>query len=246
MSTMYDTANPDAELPDPEIIAGYIDGDYVSLPGLMERYPDATHLSITVRGASGARICDCEAGDLTPAQAANWCKNEIFDKRRPTVYCSLDIETEVWNALTAIGIERTEVDWWIADWTGEAHTIPGTVGVQYANPPKSGGDYDLSEVDIAWAGSSGSTGEPPAPPAPVEPTTTTITVRILKLNTPNMRGQDVTTAQTLLSKKANQAIEADGIFGPETQSAAKALQAFVKAEPTGIIDASTWDLLINE
>lgn len=61
--------------------------------------------------------------------------------------------------------------------------------------------------------------------------------RILKLQTPYMRGPDVAEVQ----KKVGATI--DGIYGPKTEARVKLIQENNGIEPTGVVGPSTWALL---
>jgi hypothetical protein len=150
-STMYDSAHADEIPADAGAVAGYIDGNYPSYSGLVARFGTSVPvISITVLGAPGARVADVEAGNLTPGQGAAWAQREIAAGRHPTLYYSLSNDELVVNALNRLGVGQT--DRWVADWTYKPHMIAGSVATQWANPPASGGGFDLSTAENSWLG----------------------------------------------------------------------------------------------
>lgn len=164
MGTMYDAVNA-AGLPDGVVLAaGYVDGAWPSAQAIAARFPSAYVVGITVTGRANTRVADCETGDLTPQSAARWALDELAAGRRPTIYVSR-IEWDLVKA--ALGARWAEVDYWVADWTGSLHALPGAAAVQYASPSTgSGGPWDLSVTSLSWPVAT-----PPAPAVPVHETT---------------------------------------------------------------------------
>ena len=162
MATMYDAVDVEAIPSGAAIIGAYVDGDYVTYGEVRARFPRAFVVGITVKGRHGVKVCDCESGDLTPEQAAQWAAVELNSLRRPTIYCSADTMAEVVNEMRSQSVVPSMVDWWIADWTGVPHVWPGSAATQYASPladPKQcPGNFDLSATNGSW----------PFPPPPPE------------------------------------------------------------------------------
>jgi hypothetical protein len=116
------------------VVAGYVDGRYANVTALRARFPDAVIIEITVTGLPGIEVCDCEAGNLTPAQAAQWAHNEVSAGRRPTIYCSTSTRPAVVAALAPYGLEFVrDVDNWVAHYDGVPEVPPGSVAKQYAS-----------------------------------------------------------------------------------------------------------------
>lgn len=66
-------------------------------------------------------------------------------------------------------------------------------------------------------------------------------LRILKLETPGMNGDDVATLQeNLIDLGFTEVGEVDGWFGPNTETAVKNLQQLLGTVETGIVDAELW------
>jgi hypothetical protein len=154
--TMFDSVNT-LDIPsDATLILAYIDGDYANLAAVTARFPHATIIPVTTTssGSLNAQVYDCERGDGNAVSAALWASRKVSAKQRPTIYCSRigspgygwpDVQKQVAN-LKLTG----QVDYGIADYTSTPHLIPGSAFTQYANPPSSGGDYDISITNGIW------------------------------------------------------------------------------------------------
>jgi hypothetical protein len=160
MATMYDAVDVSNIPKDATIVAGYVDGRYANFNELVNTFPDAQHVSITVTGSPWAMVADIEGGDLTPAEGAAWAKRAIAEGHRPTLYCSQSEWTAVIGALGGFGPRGIpDVDFWIAEWTGIRHRIAGTVATQWS----SSETFDISETDGIWPAIT-----PPTPPGGIE------------------------------------------------------------------------------
>ena len=160
MTTMYDSTDPSMIPTDAAIVAGYTTGLYAWDSAGWARFPTAQKVTITVTPAALAKVLDVETFNATPESAPGWATKVRATGVAPCVYCSRYLQPQVQTAFSQAGV--AEPDWWIADWTGSPHLLEGTVATQYANPPTSGGVYDLSETDGAWPASTATS--PPPPP----------------------------------------------------------------------------------
>ena len=160
--TLYDSVTA-ANIPSSATqVAGYIDGRYKWTDADWARFPNAT-LKLKISAIPfnfAADVCDCETGDYTPAQAAEWAVNRKTQGLRPVIYCSVSVKPSVVEQLNARGLADTDVDWWEAHYTGQPHMEPGSEATQYADP----GPYDLSETAPGWTAD-----QTPAPLAPSSP-----------------------------------------------------------------------------
>lgn len=154
---MYDSVTTLDIPPSAKLILAYIDGKYKNWDAVKARFPNANVIAVSTvtLGSIFALVFDCERGDGNANQAAAWCKLQIARHVRPTVYCSRIGSPgygwpDVQKALTAVNIPLTAVDFGIADYTGKPHLVPGSAFTQYANPPASGGDYDVSLTNGIW------------------------------------------------------------------------------------------------
>ncbi|HEV2452154.1 MAG TPA: hypothetical protein VGS62_09520, partial [Streptosporangiaceae bacterium] len=138
-ATMYDSVTWEAIPANAEVVAGYVDGDFAWPPAAWERWPGADKVLITVSGSLTGNVADVEAGDMTPAQAAEWIRaKHSAGMRGVTIYCS---RSDLGAVRTACKGQAYYI--WVADWTNSPHEIAGTVATQYQNV---GTSYDLSMV----------------------------------------------------------------------------------------------------
>ena len=143
---MFDSVNPLAIPNRTALVAGYMDGAVSQWPaGAASRFGRVAW--ITVNGShENADVADVENGDLNAAGAVAWLRKATSP--RPTIYTSRSQWSTVAAAVRNAGLH---CEWWIADWTGSAHSLGGAVAVQYSDPVTSGGHFDLSLViDSSW------------------------------------------------------------------------------------------------
>lgn len=149
---MFDSTNVSAIPRTATLLLVYIDGDFVTAPAAAQQFPNARRVptTTTAAGSLEAQVYDCEKGDGDPQQAASWASRKIALNQRPTIYVERSQWSDVQLALIDLGISLNAVDYGIADWTGVPHLLPGSAFTQYANPPSSGGDYDISLTNGVW------------------------------------------------------------------------------------------------
>lgn len=105
-----------------QAVAGYVDGKWPTWDAVLQRWPKARHVSITVTGQHDADVCDCENGDLTIDDAIRW-----FMRKRdagywaPGIYGSLDTWLFLYDRLEQLGVQRSHVRVWTAHWTNRWH-----------------------------------------------------------------------------------------------------------------------------
>jgi hypothetical protein len=154
--TIYDAVDASALPRDAALCLYYVDGKYANYNAVRARCPDATLIGVTTTssGSLNAQVYDCEKGNGNAVSAALWASEKVRQGQRPTIYCSRigspgygwpDVQQQVAN-LKLVG----QVDYGIADYTGTPHLVPGSSFTQYANPPSSGGDYDISITNGIW------------------------------------------------------------------------------------------------
>lgn len=148
---MYDSVTPSAIPATATMVAGYVDGIYAWPPSAWARFPRAVHVPIAVFASTNAGVVlDVETGDATPAQAPGWVQRRRTAGVDPTVYCNLGMWPAVRRAFDAAQVPQPH--YWIARYSAD-QTIPaGAVAVQYADPPASGGQWDISAVADYWPG----------------------------------------------------------------------------------------------
>jgi hypothetical protein len=140
--TMYDSADAAGIPANATNIAAYINGRYVTLAAVKERFPKAKILTIDVTGAGDAECLDVENGDATPADAPGWYKRQkARGVKHPKFYANGSTMPEVWAALEAAGVKRDDVKLWLADPTGKPHLPAAYDACQYL---WDGDSYDES------------------------------------------------------------------------------------------------------
>ena len=251
MTTMYDAVDVAAIPADAEIVAGYVDGNWPTFDALVKAFPNARHVSITVgaTGGAGAMVADCETGDFSPDGAAHWAKGEIDAGRRPCVYYSRSNAAAVSAALSRAGVPTNAVDYWVADWTGAAHVVPGSVATQWASPATgSGGNFDISETVGTWPPPVHVPSPPvpePVPPIPA-PTPGPAPSPTGGFMPPTIKQGDlsgaVRNAQRLLNVHGA-GLATDGAFGPATDKAVRNFQTVLHLGVDGIVGPATWTAL---
>jgi hypothetical protein len=111
---------------------GYVDGRWPTFDTLSKTFPDAHLVSIAVFADGVADGCDCEAGDLTPAQVPGWVQAALRrGVARPVVYASASAMPGVLAGVTAAGIARASVRLLSAHYGAGEHICgPGTCAVR--------------------------------------------------------------------------------------------------------------------
>ncbi|MBX6360090.1 MAG: hypothetical protein IRZ03_08425 [Acidobacterium ailaaui] len=149
--TMYDSITA-ADIPaSAAMVAGYVNGTYRWSDADWARFPGAVKVRIATRAdVNDGHVLDVEPGDATPAQAPGWVTMRRAAGADPTVYCNQSTLPQVKAAFRAAGV--AEPHYWVAHYDGIAELPDGCVAKQYANPPASGGHWDLSIVADYWPG----------------------------------------------------------------------------------------------
>lgn len=94
-----------------QAVLGYVDGKWPTASELPRMFPGAQVVSLTVLGGSAiATGCDQEIGDLSPSSAATWLHRRIkAGQSLPVLYSSRDSVQSVLNALSPLGVSRSEI-----------------------------------------------------------------------------------------------------------------------------------------
>jgi len=165
MAVMFDGVNPNTVPSGANVYAGYVGGLYPTFAPLQAKFPSAKHVSIAVNSSEDAQVLDVENGDATASEVPAWLtRQRARGQVRPTVYCSrVGSSGEGWQdvirACDAAGVPLP--DFWIADYTPQAHGLEGAVAVQWIDH----GGYDESVItDPTWP-TGVSAPVPPPPPA---------------------------------------------------------------------------------
>lgn len=164
MRTMYDDVDI-VNYPDhPELVAGYVNGEWPTALGLPARFPDVRLVTIDVNGRRpDAMVLDMEWDDATPEMCPGWSLDHGLDEN-PVIYCSLSRVQEVLDAYAAADMPAPF--FWTAHYgSGHGAHICGVglcglpagasgrvVATQWAAPNGLGspGNYDISLCAAGW------------------------------------------------------------------------------------------------
>ena len=248
-------------------VAGYTTGtgthirwtaaDFAAHPGAVriDQDPAATD--------PAADVLDIEAGAATPASAPGWVRRALAShtsqarpgQRSPAVYMSQSRVTEVVNALIAGGIS-SGVGLWIAHFgltqaQATAMVIDASgpfpvIGVQFRNTAA----FDVSVFSSDWLATGGQ--QPPIVPA--WETAMMNTLPTLQQGAQDQPGQVsfVRRVQALANVIGNLSsvpaasnLAEDGVFGPATAAAVRAVQQLSGIAQDGIVGPQTWSVLVT-
>lgn len=263
---VYDATHDNiGALPEGAQVAGYTTGigtdirwtaaDFAAHPGAVRIDQDAAASDPT------ADVLDIEAGAATPASAPGWVKRALASRasqarpgqRSPAVYMSQSVVTDVVNALMAGGIS-SGVGLWVADFnlTQEQATqmvlnasgpFP-VIGVQFHDA----GSFDVSVFSSDWLATGGQ------PSVPAWETAMMNALPTLQQGAQDQPGQVffVRRIQALAnvigkvnSLPAASSLAEDGVFGPATTAAVKAVQQLFGIAQDGIVGPQTWSVLVT-
>jgi hypothetical protein len=158
--TMYDTQYPSIVPKSADLVASYVDGPQASNFAQAQQIFGSKALSITWTGEP-ADIADVEGG-FAMSKLPEWIKQQQdAGIPRPVIYAIYSgVGTNYQQVKKAVG--SAKVSWWLSDWTGKPHTLPGADAVQYGaqasptspmitDPSQAGGHtYDLSFVSSSF------------------------------------------------------------------------------------------------
>lgn len=171
--TMYDTQYPSIVPKSADLVVSYVDGPQASNYNQAKSLFGSRALSITWTGEN-ADIGDIETS-FPLSKLPAWIDAQVARGiPKPVVYAIYSgVGTNYAQVKQAVGTKS--VSYWLSDWTGKPHTLPGADAVQYGaqaspsspmitNPGKAGGHtYDLSFVSPSFPYYGGApTLKPPA------------------------------------------------------------------------------------
>jgi hypothetical protein len=144
-----------------QLVAGYVDGDYVWTLADWTRFPGAIHVGIAVRSTTDAGIVlDVETGNASPEEAVNWVLARRHAGADPTVYCGESSWATVRAAFATHDVP--EPHWWVANYNGDTSIPAGAIAHQYENTAR----WDVSSVADYWPGVDPAPATTPGPPKP--------------------------------------------------------------------------------
>lgn len=158
--TMYDTQYPSIVPSSADLVVSYVDGPQASNFGQAQTMFGSRALSITWTGEN-ADIADVETS-FPLSKLPAWIDAQVARGiPKPVVYAIYSgVGTNYAQVKQAVGTKS--VSYWLSDWTGKPHSLPGADAVQYGaqaspsspmitDPGKAGGKtYDLSAVATSF------------------------------------------------------------------------------------------------
>lgn len=142
-----------------DLIAYYVDGNYVPSRQALDRFAGKVHVPISVNLSGNAGIVlDGPPDNGSVSEVPGWVDRAWRRGVTPTVYTDRSMWAEIVQAINNAGVRQPL--WWIAQWNGDASMIPGAIAHQYETVANR---YDLSVVADYWPGID------PAPTSPGAP-----------------------------------------------------------------------------
>jgi peptidoglycan hydrolase-like protein with peptidoglycan-binding domain len=224
------------------VYAGYYNGTFANLNSFRATFPAAVILSITPNGEKGARCIDCEPGDATVAEAADFVAANLpvagaggrNDGGKPMVYCSAGDAQAVINAISAKGISRGQWDLWSAHWIGQHICSPSSCGYPQADATQYN-DGITADYDEFYSYCFGV----PVSPWPLQEGDTGALVSTLQSNV----NKWITALAGAFG--ATVMLTVDGDFGPLTKTAVAVAQQFFgeRGVAAGVCDQALYNEL---
>jgi hypothetical protein len=116
---MYDAVEVENIPNGPHAVAGYVNGNFVTVPELRKRFPHARILEISVGGDVPAHCYDVERGDYHADECARLFKiAKEAGIWRPCFYADLSTMPAVKASLAEVVTSQEEVRLWVAAWDG--------------------------------------------------------------------------------------------------------------------------------
>lgn len=163
---MDDAAN--LEFIDPatvDLIAYYVDGNYVPSNAQLARFAGKVHVPISVNPSGNAGVVlDGAPDNGSTGEEPGWVARRRRSGVDPTVYTSLSLWPDLIRAMNSAGVAQPH--WWIAEWNDRPEMIDGAVAHQYTN---NGNKWDRSVVADYWPGIDPVHNKPAPPPVTVPP-----------------------------------------------------------------------------
>jgi hypothetical protein len=246
MIDMYDSIINSKLPPDARAYAAYVDGDLEDQPNygaVTSMFPGAQVLSIALHPSHDADCLDMESGAASPSNfSAWWIRQRSRGIERPAAYMSVgNMASELLPMLAGWGIPLTRVRLWSAHYgAGEHICAPSTCR---RLPVTADGTQWLggSEVDRSLLLDNFFSTD--APPAPI-PTWQENIMQALPQLQQGATGSMVDTVQGLCIGRGID-VAVDGNFGPQTDTAVRALQAAGHITVDGIVGPQTWAALLG-
>jgi peptidoglycan hydrolase-like protein with peptidoglycan-binding domain len=259
--TMFDSAYNSQFPADPQAVAAYVDGgigDQPNYASIASAFPQAHHLSITLFADMDADALDVETGASRPSDIAGWyARQRRRGIDRPCIYASTSaMESEVIPVIRAMPVVRPAVRLWTAHY-GEGEHICGpgkgtcgqlsigADGTQWT-PNAMGRTLDQSLLLDDFFGT-------PVPSPATYAEFDMSKLPVLRQGDSDKPGQFWSVrrlqALTALTGRINgipaAMVDDDGVFGPATAAAVRAVQEHYGIAVDGRAGAQTWGVLLT-
>ena len=226
--TMYDAVTVGNIPQSATMVAGYVDGNYKTVPALRRRFPKAKIVTITVLGGDlTANVVDIETGDCTPASGVAWAKRRLAAGYHPTLYMNASTWPAVKAEVHRQGLDG-KVSYWVAQYDNHPVIPAGAVAKQYIDHGPHGENVDISVVADYWPGV-----DPKPTPKPAAPTY--VYRRTLRIG---MVGSDVTQLKVRLRYLGYSSIPGP-IFGRGLDASVRAFQKNHRLAVDGVVGPIT-------
>lgn len=155
MTLMYDSTSAKDIPPNAQVVAGYVNGkdsqwsesDWLLFPKALK-----VRIAVYIPGLMipmDGNVFDAEEKYLAGGQRTDclhqldiWTSNRLNSGVQPVCYTS----ASTWEY-----VKNRPLKYWIADYTGMPHLLPGTVATQFVSEP-GGAHYDVSMTNGVWPG----------------------------------------------------------------------------------------------
>jgi hypothetical protein len=161
---MFDSANPHGVPLNAQMVAGYVDGDWIWSVSDWAMFPHSVKVRIAIRPTTNdGQVLDIEPGNWPASASVDWTiLRRNSGLTTPTIYCGTWEAGYNWGDVLAAhdarGVARPQI--WLAYWDGVQVIPEGCIAKQYANAAMLGFDADASVAADYWPGVDAA----PAPP----------------------------------------------------------------------------------
>jgi len=247
--TMLDSAYSNQFLAGAAAYAGYVNGGVGNQPNyayVVNAFPRAHHLSITLFASDNADALDVETGAATPADIPSWyARQRVRGVSRPCIYANASTMTAgVIVVLSAARIPRSSVRLWSAHYGSPlgAHICgPGSCG---ETPVDMDGTQWTSTANGLVLDQSLLLDDFFGAPTPAPANWTETLMQELPEVKQGATGTYVRTVQFQLGERGH-AVTVDGSFGSLTLAAVKACQQAAGIAQDGVVGPATWGALMG-
>jgi hypothetical protein len=238
--TMADAVDVSWLKPGYNAYLGYADGEFHTAAALAAKFPASPRIILTVTGTPpGCDGADVESGDLRPGDGCLWAEEKlrVAPGSRPVLYASVSTMPLVLRSMSDLDINRPRVRLLSAHYGAGEH-ICGPATCKLIGTPMDGtqwlrggnGQPDISVLNDDFFGT---------------PTETETLVQELGTVKQGQNGQAVRTVQALCGARGAVNLHVDGVFGPQTLSAVRAIQVTGKVAVDGVVGPQTWPVLLG-